>query len=535
MSESVWWKRGIVYQIYPRSFQDSNGDGIGDLEGIRSRLDYLVRLGVDAIWLSPFYPSPMADFGYDISDYCDIDRQFGRLADFDRLLADAHARGLKLIVDLVPNHTSDRHPWFVQSRRRRDDPKRDWYLWRDPKPDGGPPNNWLSSFGGSAWTLDPATGQYYYHAFLPEQPDLNWRNPEVRAAMYDVMRFWLRRGVDGFRIDVIYHMIKDERFRDNPVNPAVSATEQSSHALIPLYTTDRPEVHEVIAEMRRVTDEFDSGAPRVLIGEIYLPVERLVAYYGRSESGMLQGVQLPFNFQLIAARWEARAIDRIAREYESALPEGAWPNWVLGNHDKSRIASRVGPEQARLAAVLLLTLRGTPTLYYGDEIGMQDVPIPPEEVQDPFERNEPGKGLGRDPERTPMQWDASPNAGFTSDRPWLRLAADWRQRSVAALERDGRSVLNLYRRLIALRRAQPALREGTYEALTTTGDLLAFARAHAGDRLVIAANFGAAELELPEALLRSSPRILLSTHLDREGGFAPPLVLRPHEAVVLAR
>ena len=533
MSESVWWKRGIVYQIYPRSFQDSNGDGIGDLEGIRRRLDYLVRLGVDAIWLSPFYPSPMADFGYDISDYCDIDPQFGTLADFDRLLAAAHARGLRLIVDLVPNHTSDQHPWFVQSRRSRDGPKRDWYLWRDPKPDGGPPNNWLSNFGGSAWTFDAATGQYYYHAFLKQQPDLNWRNPAVRAAMYDVMRFWLRRGVDGFRVDVIYHMIKDEHFRDNPVNSAASATEQSSHALIPLYTADRPEVHEVIAEMRKVTDEFGAGAPRVLIGEIYLPVERLVAYYGRSESGMLQGVQLPFNFQLIAARWEARAIDRIAREYESALPEGAWPNWVLGNHDKSRIASRVGLEQARVAAMLLLTLRGTPTMYYGDEIGMQDVPIPPEEVQDPFERNEPGKGLGRDPERTPMQWDGSQHAGFTEGRPWLRVAADWPERNVVALERDPASILALYRRLTALRRAHRALTEGAYEPLTTSGSLLAFARVHEGARLVIGANFGSEPLELSRAMLHASNRVLLSTHLDREGPVTLPLVLRPHEAVIV--
>src|SRR6266536_468485 len=246
MSKPLWWKSGIVYQIYPRSFQDSNGDGIGDLEGIRSRLDYLVRLGVDAIWLSPFYPSPMADFGYDSSDYCNVDPQFGSLEDFDALLTDANRRKLKVIVDLVPNHTSDRHPWFAESRASRTSRKRDWYLWRDPGPDGGPPNNWLSSFGGSAWTFDDATGQCYYHAFLKEQPDLNWRNPAVRAAMYDVMRFWLNRGVDGFRVDVIYHLIKDEQFRDNPLNPNASDGKQSSHALMPFYTTDRPEVHQIV-------------------------------------------------------------------------------------------------------------------------------------------------------------------------------------------------------------------------------------------------------------------------------------------------
>jgi alpha-glucosidase len=534
MSEFVWWKNGIVYQIYPRSFQDSNGDGIGDLEGIRSRLDYLVRLGIDAIWLSPFYRSPMADFGYDIADYCDVDPIFGSLADFDRLLDDAHARGLKLIVDLVPNHTSDRHPWFEESRRTRDNAKNDWYLWRDPAPGGGPPNNWLSNFGGPAWTFEQARGQYYFHAFLKEQPDLNWRNPAVRRAMYDVMRFWLQRGVDGFRIDVIYHMIKDDQFRDNPPNPAARPGEQSSHALLPLYTTDRPEVQDIIVEMRKVTDEFDARSPRVLIGEIYLPLERLMAYYGRSESGLLQGVQLPFNFQLIAAKWEAREIDRIVREYESLLPLGGWPNWVLGNHDKSRIASRVGAEQARVAALLLLTLRGTPTMYYGDEIGMHDVLIPPDEVQDPFEKNEPGKGVGRDPERTPMQWDASPSAGFTIGRPWLRIAHDWTLANVAAQERDARSMLSLNRRLIRLRRQHAALTRGAYEPLTAAGDLFAFSRVDGSERLTIAANFGRQPIALPMTMAPSSASVLVSTHLDREGSVEAPLTLRAHEAVILA-
>jgi alpha-glucosidase len=533
MSESVWWKRGIVYQIYPRSFQDSNGDGLGDLEGIRSRLDYLVRLGVDAIWLSPFYPSPMADFGYDIADYCDVDPRFGSLADFDVLLADAHRRSLKVVVDLVPNHTSERHPWFVESRASRTSRRRDWYLWRDAGPDGGPPNNWLSSFGGSAWTLDPATGQYYYHAFLKEQPDLNWRNPEVRAAMHDVMRFWLRRGVDGFRVDVIYHLIKDDQFRDNPPNRFTTPVEQSSHAVVPVYTTDRPEVQQVVAEMRRVTDEFGRGdAQRVLIGEIYLPLHRLVAYYGRSETGMLEGVQLPFNFQLLSARWEARAIDKIVTEYEAALPAGAWPNWVLGNHDKPRIASRVGTEQARLAAVLLLTLRGTPTMYYGDEIGMRDVPIPVEEVQDPFEKNEPGKGVGRDPERTPMQWDDSVNAGFTTGRPWLRLDDDYCLRNVSLLERDSRSILTLYKRLIALRRQLAALTEGAWDAIETSGEFFAFARVHRGQRAVVVANFGAESAAIADGVLPRRASVLLSTHLDREGPCERPFVLRPAEAVV---
>ena len=300
---AFWWQRGIVYQVYPRSFQDANGDGIGDLKGITARLDYLVELGVDAVWISPFYPSPMVDFGYDVADYCAVDPLFGTLADFDALVDEAHARGLKLILDFVPNHTSDRHPWFTESRSSRDNPKRDWYLWRDPAPDGGPPNNWLSRMGGSAWEWDAVTGQYYYHAFLREQPDLNWRNAEVRAAMYDVLRFWLRRGVDGFRVDVLSDLIKDAQFRDNPPNPAFRPGQPVASATAAGLHGDRPEVHEVVAEMRRVVDEYDE---RVLIGEIYLPVERLVAYYGRD----LAGAHLPFNFQLIERAVERAEIDR---------------------------------------------------------------------------------------------------------------------------------------------------------------------------------------------------------------------------------
>src|SRR4051812_11898609 len=311
--QSAWWQTGVIYQIYPRSFQDSNGDGVGDLRGIMRRLPYLVDLGVDAIWISPIFVSPMADFGYDIADYTDIDPLFGTLEDFDEVVAAAHQLGLKVILDLVPNHTSDRHAWFLESRSSRDNPKRDWYIWRDPAPGGGPPNDWLSEFGGGAWEYDAATGQYYYHAFLAAQPDLNWRNPQVRSAMYDVMRFWLRRGVDGFRIDVIWHLIKDDEFRDNPPNPAFQPDRPPHEAVLPLYTTDRPEIHEVIREMRAITQEF---AERLLIGEIYLPVERLVAYYGRD----LEGLHLPFNFALLSASWQARTLAGLIDEYEAALP-----------------------------------------------------------------------------------------------------------------------------------------------------------------------------------------------------------------------
>ena len=534
MSADFWWKNGIVYQIYPRSFQDSNGDGIGDLDGIRSRLDYLVSLGIDAIWISPIYPSPMADFGYDISDFCDIDPRFGTLTGFDALVHDAHARGLKVILDFVPNHTSDQHPWFVQSRKGRDSPRRDWYLWHDPAPGGGPPNNWLSNFGGPAWTFDEATGQYYCHSFLKEQPDLNWRNPDVRAAMYDVLRFWLRRGVDGFRIDVLYHLIKDAELRDNPPNPAFVEGQDPSHRWLPLYTTDRPEMQQIVAEMRRVVDAFsDARSSRVLIGELYLPLLRLVAYYGLNAEGVLEGVQLPFNFQLIAAEWNAERIDGLVRDYEAALPPGAAPNWVLGNHDKPRIASRIGPQMARLAGMLLLTLRGTPTLYYGDEIGMTDVPIPADEVQDPFEKNEPGRGLGRDPQRTPMQWSAAAHAGFTTGAPWLRLAADWHKHNVETQSRDPGSMLALYRSLIALRGAHPALNQGDYEALGCQDHVLAYARNADDQRLVILLNFSGTTATPAAALMPSRPIVLASTDPARAKSIQGPLVLGPYEGVVI--
>src|SRR5215510_13118029 len=445
MQMAHWWQTGVIYQIYPRSFQDTDGDGIGDLRGIMQRLPYLVELGVDAIWISPIFTSPMADFGYDVADYTDIDPLFGTLADFDALLEAAHAQGLKVILDLVPNHTSDRHAWFIESRSARTNHKRDWYIWSDPAPGGGPPNNWLSAFGGSAWTYDEATRQYYYHAFLSQQPDLNWRNPQVRAAIYDVMRFWLQRGVDGFRVDVIWHLIKDEAFRDNPPNRAFGPDEPPHHAVVPLYTTDRPEVHVVVSEMRRVIDEF---ADRLLIGEIYLPLERLIAYYGRN----LTGLHLPFNFSLLSAAWHPLSLARLVEEYEAALPSDGWPNWVLGNHDKPRIASRVGAAEARIAAMLLLTLRGTPTIYYGDEIGMEQVAIPDAAAHDPVAHNLPGLGLGRDGCRTPMQWDAGRYAGFSCAEPWLPLEGVYQQRNVAALQSDDRSIYQLHRKLIALRR-----------------------------------------------------------------------------------
>ncbi len=526
-SNEAWWRRGIFYQVYPRSFQDSNADGVGDIRGIIERLTYLESLGIDAVWLSPIFPSPMADFGYDISDYTGVDPLFGTMEDFDALIEAAHGRGLKLILDLVPNHTSDRHPWFAESRASRDNPKRDWYIWRDGKPDGGPPNNWLSEFGGNAWQHNAATDQYYYHAFLKEQPDLNWRNPAVREAIHDAMRFWLARGVDGFRVDVIWHLIKDAEFRDNPQNPHYVEGRPPHEKILTQYSTDQPEVHDVIAEMRSVIDEF---ADRVLIGEIYLPLQRLVAYYGND----LGGAHLPFNFALLSTLWSARSIEKIIADYEAALPAGAWPNWVLGNHDRPRVASRVGREQARVAAMLLLTLRGTPTLYYGDEIGMHQVPIAPEEVRDPFEKNVPGIGVGRDGCRTPMQWDASEHAGFSTARPWLPLAGDFVHENVVNLHADAKSILSLYRALIALRTKLPQLVTGTYEPVAAQGDLLLYRRKSEGRAVTIALNLGAEPVSVTSSSIALGSNILLSTFLDRESEpIDGALDLRGNEGVIV--
>jgi alpha-glucosidase len=525
MSEN-WWRTGAIYHIYPRSFQDSNGDGVGDLEGIRRRLYYLTWLGVDAIWISPFYPSPMHDFGYDVADYCGVDPIFGSLELFDALVADAHARGLKVILDFVPNHTSIEHPWFRASRTGQGE-NRDWYIWRDGAPGGGPPNNWLAHFGGPAWTFDEARGQYYHHAFLPQQPDLNWRSPQVREAMFDVLRFWLRRGADGFRVDVITHLIKDEELRDNPPNPAWTERQPAIERLLQTHSSDHPQVHEVVARMRGVLEEFDD---RLLIGEIYLPMERLIAYYGEN----LAGAHLPFNFQLIDAPWRAKAIGDLIEAYEAALPEGAWPNWVLSNHDRPRIGARVGEAQARVAAMLLLTLRGSPTLYYGDEIGIGEVEIPPDRIRDPWALREPGIGVGRDPERTPMQWDDSAFSGFSAVEPWLPLTPDWRERNVAAMRADPASMLSLVRALLAARRVHKSLSRGRWRRLESSGAVLAYEREHDDDHMIVVLNFGAVPLRWLVPSFLPKLTIALSTRGDRGGETAAAaLSLRADEGLVL--
>jgi alpha-glucosidase len=510
VGDHPWWRRGIVYQVYPRSFQDSDGDGVGDIPGILARLDHLERLGVDAIWLSPVYRSPMKDFGYDISDYCDVDPSFGTLADLDALIAELHARGMKLIMDFVPNHTSDQHPWFVESASSRTNPKADWYLWRDPAPDGGPPNNWRSMFGGIGWQWCEARGQYYYHAFLKEQCDLDWRNPAVVAAMHDVLRFWLARGVDGFRVDVIWHLLKDPDFRDNPPNPDWTPDLPEVRRLLETMTCDQPGILDLVRGFRRVLDEFDD---RLLIGEVYLPIERMCTYYGDH----LDAAHLPFNFQLLMNPWRADVVAGLIESYERHLPKGAWPNWVLGNHDNGRVASRFGAAQARVAAMYLLTARGTPTLFQGDELGLTDGVIPPDRVQDPQEKNEPGlPGHNRDIARTPMQWDAGPKAGFTTGEPWLPLVPGHRGVNVAIEEADPGSMLNLHRRLIALRRRHAALSVGEVKVVAVRGDLLVYERRAGSEAFLIALNLGHRRIEtdLAEAV---GARIVLTCKGGRKG------------------
>ncbi|MEO5865670.1 MAG: alpha-amylase family glycosyl hydrolase [Sphingomonas sp.] len=514
----------MIYQIYPRSFQDSDGDGVGDLAGIERRLDYIAELGVDAVWLSPIYPSPMKDFGYDISDYCNVEPDFGDLTAFDRLLAGIHSRGLKLILDFVPNHSSDRHPWFLESRMSRDNPKRAWYIWHDPAPDGGPPNNWISDFGGSAWEWDETTDQYYLHAFLKEQPDLNWRNRDLRDAMMNVLRFWMDRGVDGFRIDVLWHIVKAEHFADNPLNPDWAPDRTERDRVLQLHSTDQPEAHALSADFRNLADSYGE---RVLIGEIFLPNDRHARWYGTREKPQ---VHLPFNFQLIENRWNAEVLKRVIANYEASLPGFGWPNWVIGSHDAPRIAARVGEAQARVAAMLLLTLRGTPTLYQGDELGIGEVAIPPNRIRDPQALRQPGLDIGRDRSRTPMAWDSSSNAGFSGAEPWLPLHEDWTTRNVEQQAVEPKSMLNLYQSLLTLRKQREALAKGSIELLDAEADVLAYERRYGDERILVALNLGDSfrGFSTPKGAVVGD--LLASTH----GALSTANCLLPNQGIVVA-
>jgi alpha-glucosidase len=517
--QDYWWQQGVIYQIYPRSFKDDNGDGIGDLSGIIAKLDYLTWLGVDAIWISPIYPSPMVDFGYDISDFTGIDPIFGDLATFDALVAQAHHNGLKVIMDYVPNHTSDQHPWFLASRSSRQHPKRDWYVWVEPKPDGSPPNNWLGSWGGSAWEWDATTHQYYLHSYHKAMPDLNWRNPAVKDAMFDVVCFWLDRGVDGLRIDSAQRIMKDPYLRDNPPNPTLKVTPYKLlgdyDSQLHIYNKGHADIHAVYRELRQLLDSYSLQSPRVALGEMHIfDWPEWASYYGQQ----LDELHMPLNFGLVGITWKASVVRQLVDAIEAALRPGAWPNYVLDNHDEPRITSRIGPEQARIALMLLLTLRGTPTLYNGDEIGMHNVEIPPQFVHDPREKSLPGIGLGRDPERSPMQWDSSPNAGFCPPtvKPWLPIADDYQQVNVATQREDRHSMLALTRALLQLRWTTPALSLGSYAPIAgIPEDCFVYVRQSGKQRRLIALNFSGSEqhIHLPAM---DSGFIRISTQLDRE-------------------
>ena len=527
----MWWKDAVVYQIYPRSFADSNGDGVGDLRGIVDRLDYLNdgtsnSLGVDAIWLSPFYPSPMADFGYDIADYTGVDSVFGALGDFDLLLGEAHRRGIRVLVDFVPNHTSSQHPWFLESSSSRDSAKRDWYVWRDGTPDGGPPNNWRSFFPrvGPAWTHDPKTGQWYLHSFSPQQPDLNWDNPAVEQSMHQVLQFWLERGVDGFRIDALPLIGKDPVLRDNPDEPATFGAWGR-------YNIDWPSVHERLRSIRRVVASYGE---RVLLGEVnVLDIGRLVPYVNGGDE-----LDLVHNFLFTQQSWSATGFRKFVDELEGLLDGQACPAWYLGNHDNSRVASRYGADgrgrrRARLAGMLLLTLRGTPFVYQGEELGLADAIVPPWQVVDVD---------GRDPARAPVPWEppslAGPSAGFTNGTPWLPLPSDLERVNVARQRASGATIWSSYRRLILCRREHLALRSGTYRSLETGEPFFAYVREAEGEQLLVILNFAASrECFAGRGLLRDqSARLIFSTEPDRpqEPIQLSTMTLEPEEGVIVA-
>jgi len=479
----LWWRDGVIYQIYPRSFADSSGSGIGDLKGITEHLEYLKNLGVNGIWLSPINPSPDVDFGYDVSDYCAIDPKFGSMADFDRLIKEAGDLGIKVILDLVLNHSSDRHPWFEASRSSRENPYRDWYLWRDPNDKGGLPNNWQSIFGGKGWEWDEHTRQFYFHMFYKEQPDFNWRNPNVRQALLDVFRFWLDKGVKGFRLDVFNAYFKEAQFRSNPVKMfGIRPFERQIHK----YDSDQPELMGVLADIRNLLDKYPQT---YVVGETFLSTPQKAATY--CGDGILHAA---FNFKFLENPWNPARFTQIIQEWENALGDQKWPNYVLNNHDIQRSATRYGQEEdderLKVAAAMLLTLRGTPFIYYGEEIGMRDIRVKRADIQDPIGKRYWPFFKGRDGCRAPMQWDASLNAGFSKGKPWLPLHPDYRERNVQAQLRDKDSLLNFYKRLLALRRQHPVLTRGSFNPIQNmpTG-VMVYERCYEGSIALMLLNF----------------------------------------------
>lgn len=535
----TWKDVNAIYQIYPRSFQDSNGDGVGDLQGIIRRLPYLKgevdSLGVDAVWFSPFFPSPMADFGYDVQDYCDIDPLFGSLADFQQLIAEAHQRAIKVMIDFVPNHSSEEHQWFQESKSSRDNPKRDYYVWRDAKPDGSPPNNWLSIFGGSAWQWDEATGQYYLHTFLKEQPDWNWANPAVRQEMQRILRFWFDMGVDGIRADAVRWISKDEHYRDDPLNPAfIDGPSADPYAsMLHVHSRFGPHLFSYLRELTDVVAEYND---RIMIFEdypdgVFTTRDQYLGFYGINPR-----VSMPFNFEGIGREFSAPSFRHFITEFQGFLdPNEHTPVYCFGNHDQPRLVSRVGERQARLLAVLQATLPGLPVVYYGDELGMKNAIIRPEEEQDPLNLIKPGLNQGRDPERTPMQWDSSPFAGFSTTKPWLPLAGQHETCNIATLSQKNDSFLSLYRWLLDFRARSETLTHGGYETLDMTNPhVFSFARMHGNEQLLVVLNFSnrRRSYDVPPGshVLLSSQRRHPSK-LSRKN----QLKLQPYEAVIVGQ
>jgi alpha-glucosidase len=527
MVKEKWYKNAVIYQIYPRSFADSNNDGVGDLKGITSRLEYLAELGVTGIWLSPINKSPMADFGYDISDYYDIDPLFGNLGDFDELIKKAHALKLKVLMDLVPNHSSDQHEWFIESRKSKDNPKRDWYIWKDAKPGGGPPTNWRSIFGGSAWTLDPNTNQYYLHSFLKEQPDLNWANPQVQEAVKQVMRFWYKRGVDGFRVDAILFTAKDLEFKDipnpNELKAEKGTVEEEFDSAFSFGVAEH--IGKYLDVLTSVSHEFDE---RCVFLEAY-PAEAGPEGYADLYKHCDNEIAAPFYFEIMGAatNWNAKNFKYAVEKFQELLPKGSFPIYVLGNHDEMRIATRVGQEAARTAAVALLTLPGTKIIYYGDELGIQDVPIPKSKLVDPSPKN-------RDSERTPMQWSDEAHAGFSDVEPWLPVAKNYKTNNASNQSQDPKSMLSLYRHLIELTKTHDELKNGTYETLDVKQpDIFAFKRVSAEGFVAVLLNFSNQSKIAKTSFKQASVLATSTMDLTRKLDSLDKITLQPNEGLVI--
>jgi len=544
--ENIWWKSSVFYQVYPRSFKDSNGDGIGDLPGIISKLDYLNdgtrdSLGIDAIWFSPFFKSPDYDYGYDVSDYYNIDPRYGTMKDFEQILNQAHSRNIKIVIDLVVNHTSSLHPWFLESRSSRNNPRRNWYIWADGREGNRkPPNNWRNNFFGSAWSWDQKTEQYYLHSFLKEQPDLNWSNPEVRQAIADVIRFWLERGVDGFRLDVAHLYCKDPRLRDNPGFLQRCSCKRSNQVrlldrqLIPnimrllslpelqvkKYNQHQPETHQVLKDFRKIIDSYPV---KTSIGEIMADnPARAASYYGDN----CDELHMNFYFELLHCRWKASSFRRCIELWEQALPDGAWPAYTFSNHDVKRAISRYGNDgkedlRARLLMMLLLTLRGTPFIYYGEEIGMKEAKLKRNQLKDPVGIKWFPFHPGRDGCRTPMQWDQDENAGFSSNEPWLPLGPEIFERNVTGQNKEPHSMLNYTRELIWLRKELPALLNGSYYSLTEhiPAECYCFMRKSEEQSLIVCLNFSSRRQEISLEWLNEECRIMASTNPNNNKGF----------------